>query len=323
MHIFVTGASGFVGGAAVRALVAAGHKVSAMSRSEKSDEKILALGAKPVRCDLETVDASHLKSVAAVVHAAAFVEAWGPKNAWFKANVLGTEGMLAAARAAGVKRFIHIGTEAGIVYGQDVRNADETYPLCPESPFPYCATKSQAEQAVRLANLPGAFETIVLRPRFIWGPGDTTLLPAIEALAKNGNWMWIDHGKAMTSTTHIDNLVSAILLALKKGRGGEAYFILDDGTISMKDMISGMAASKGLSLSDRSIPGWVADLIGSASEAVWRTFNLKGAPPLTKHAAMVMSRDCTLVDGKARIELGYAPVVSVPEGLKALKKAVA
>lgn len=323
MRIFITGASGFVGGAAARALVAAGHKVSAMSRSEKSDGTIEALGATPVRCDLETIDASHLKGVDAVIHSAAFVEAWGPKNAWFKANVLGTEGMLAAARAAGVKRFVHIGTEAGICYGQDVHDADERYPLCPESPYPYCATKAQAEQAVRVANIPGTFETIVLRPRFIWGPGDTTLLPMIEAMARGGGWMWVDHGRAMTSTTHIDNLVKAIELALKKGEGGEAYFILDDGTISLKDMISGMAASRGLTLPDKSIPAWVADLIGSASEAVWRTFDLKGAPPLTKHAAMVMSRDCTLCDAKARVELGYVPVVSVRDGLEALKKAAA
>ncbi len=320
MHIFITGASGFVGGAATRALIAAGHKVSAMSRSERSDAAISALGAKPVRCDLEDIAAVHLKGCKAVIHAAAFVEAWGPQDTWHRFNVQGTANVLNAAKTSGVKRFVHIGTEAAIVYGQDVHNADESYPLSPNSPYPYCATKAQAEMLVRAANDPGNFETIVLRPRFIWGPGDTTLLPTVEAMAKSGKWTWIDKGAAMTSTTHINNLVHAIGLGLTKGKGGEAYFILDDGTISMKEIISGMAASKGLNLPDKSVPAWVADLAGVAIEAIWRTFSLKGDPPLTSHAAMVMSRDCTLNDAKARRELGYLPILSVSAGLAALGK---
>jgi nucleoside-diphosphate-sugar epimerase len=321
MQIFVTGASGFVGGAATRALIAKGHKVVAMSRSERSDKAIEAMGAKPVRCDLDALEAAHLKGCKAAVHCAAFVEPWGPRDAWYKANVLGTQRVLDAACAAGIRRFIHIGTEAAIVHGQDVRDADETYPLSPDSPYPYCATKAQAEMRVLAANEPGTFETIVLRPRFIWGPGDTTLLPAVEAMAKSGQWMWIGGGTAMTSTTHVDNLVHAIELALTNGRGGEAYFILDDGTISMKEMISGMAASRGLTLPDKSIPAWAADLGGMLCETIWSLFPLKGAPPLTAHAAMVMSRDCTLDDRKARAELGYKPVVTVAAGLKALKAA--
>ncbi len=317
MRIFITGASGFVGGAATRHLKARGHDILAMSRSEKSDAAIRALGAEPVRCDLESIRADHLKGVEAVIHCAAFVEAWGPKDAWFKSNVLGTQAVLDAARAAGVRRFIHIGSEAALCHGQHLRGVDETHPLAPNSPYPYCATKAQAEARVRAANAPG-FETIVLRPRFIWGPGDTTLLPTIEEMAKSGHWTWLDHGKARTSTTHIANLVHAIDLALTRGRSGEAYFILDDGDHTLKEMVSGMAAAKGLNLSDASMPSGLADAIGGVSETVWRTFGLKGAPPLTRHAAMVMSRDCTLKGDKARADLGYAPVISVADGLAGL-----
>lgn len=317
-RIFVTGASGFVGGAATRHLVAAGHDVSAMSRSDKSDATIAALGATPMRCDLDDIAAGHIADSDAVIHCAAFVEDWGPLDAWYKGNVIGTQNVLDAAKEAGTKRFVHIGTEAAIVYGQDVRDADETAPLAPQSPYPYCATKAQAEARVRAANGP-EFETIVLRPRFIWGPGDTTLLPAIEAMASSGGWRWIDGGKAMTSTTHIDNLVHAIDLALTRGLPGEPYFILDDGNVSMREMITGMAASKGLTLPDQSLPGWLASGIASLSEAAWRIFRLQGRPPLTRHAAMVMARDCTLIDAKARAELGYAPVIGRDAGLKALQ----
>ena len=317
MRIFVTGASGFVGGAATEKLVAAGHDVRAMSRSGKSDAKIAALGGKPVRCDLEDVTAAHIGDAEVVIHCAAFVEQWGPRDAWKRFNVDGAARMLAAAREAGVKRFIHIGTEAALFHGQHLRGVDETYPLAPHSPYPYSSTKAQAEQLVRAANTLG-FETIALRPRFIWGPGDTTLLPVIEAMAKSGQFLWVNGGRAMTSTTHIANLVHAIELALTKGRAGEAYFILDDGVRPMREMMSGMAASRGVALPDKSVPGWVADAIGATCETLWRTFPMKGEPPLTRFGAMIMSRDAILKDDKARAEMGYAPVVSVEEGLRTL-----
>ena len=317
MRVFVTGASGFVGGAAVRKLVADGHDVRAMSRSEKSDAKITTLGGKPVRCDLEDVTAAHIGDAEAIIHSAAFVEQWGPRDAWRKFNVDGTARMLKVARDAGAKRFIHIGTEAALFHGQHLRGVDETYPLAPNSPYPYSSTKAQAEQLVRAANAPG-FETIVLRPRFIWGPGDTTLLPLIVEMARAGKFMWVNGGRSMTSTTHIDNLVHAIELALTKGRGGEAYFILDDGVRPMREMMSGMAASQGVDLGDKSVPGWLADMIGTSCEAAWSTLPLKGEPPLTRFSAMIMSRDAILKDDKARAEMGYAPVLSVGDGLRNL-----
>jgi nucleoside-diphosphate-sugar epimerase len=320
MRVFITGASGFVGGAAAKKLAADGHQVRAMSRSESSDAKIRALGAIAVRCDLEDVTAAQIGDAEIVVHCAAFVEQWGPRDAWKRFNVDGTARMLAASREAGVKRFIHIGTEAALFHGQSLNGVDETYPLAPNSPYPYSSTKAQAEQIVREANAPG-FATIVLRPRFIWGPGDTTLLPVIEQMAKSGQWSWVDDGRAMTSTTHIDNLVHAIELAMTQGRAGEAYFILDDGARPMKEMISGMAAARGIMLPDKSLPGWLADFVGAACEIVWTVLPLPGGPPLTRFSAMILSRDAVLKDDKARAEMGYRPVVSVAEGLKGLAAA--
>jgi nucleoside-diphosphate-sugar epimerase len=319
-HIFITGASGFVGGAAARHLITKGHKVSAMSRSEKSDAAIRALGAMPVRCDLESIAPKHMAGVDAVIHAAAFVESWGPKDAWYKSNVLGTQAVLDAAKAAGVKRFIHIGTEAAICQGQHIDGADESYPLAPNSPYPYCATKAQAEIRVRAANTPD-FTTIILRPRVIWGPGDTTLLPSVADMVKAGKFTWIDGGRARTSTIHIDNLVHAIELSLTKGRGGEAYFILDDGEISMKAMISAMADTIGLKLPDKSAPSWLLDGVAALCESIWRLFNLKSEPPITRHVVMVMKCDCVLDGSKAHGELGYTPVVSREQALAAMKAA--
>jgi nucleoside-diphosphate-sugar epimerase len=318
MNIFVTGASGFVGGAATRELVAQGHRVRAMSRNAASDQLISELGAEPVRCDLESVRAEQLGEPDLVLHCAAYVEPWGAEDAWYRGNVIGTRAILEAARHAGVGRFIHIGTEAALVRGQHLFDADETYDLAPDSPFPYCATKAQAERLVLSANA-ADFTTMVLRPRLIWGPGDTTLLPAIENMSDNGGWMWIDHGRALTSSTHINNLVHAIVLALTRGEPGAAYFVLDDGVHTIKYMVSGMAAAKNIGLLERSMPAWLADRAGALCEGIWRSFRLQGAPPLTRHAAMVMSRNCVLDDSRARAQLGYAPVITVEQGMQLLR----
>ncbi|MGH6951911.1 MAG: NAD-dependent epimerase/dehydratase family protein [Vitreimonas sp.] len=323
MRLFVTGASGFVGGAVTKRFAERGDAVLAMSRSEKSDAAIAALGGTPVRCDLENVTAAHIGNAETVVHCAAFVDQWGPRDAWKRFNVDGTTRMLAAAREAGVRRFIYISTESVLWNGQHLRGADETYPLAPNSPYPYAATKAQAELLVTAASAGDdaggpRFETIILRPRFIWGPGDTTLLPTIEKMAKSGQWMWVNHGRAMTSTTHVTNLVHAVELALTEGRSGEAYFVLDDGVRSMHEMITGIAAARGLMLPERSVPGWFADALGATCAFAWGALPLAGAPPITPFSAMILSRDSILNDDKARAELGYRPVLSVEEGLKAL-----
>jgi nucleoside-diphosphate-sugar epimerase len=226
--------------------------------------------------------------------------------------------MLEAARTAGAKRFIHISTESVLWRGQHLRGVDETYPRAPNSPYPYSWTKAHAEELVENANT-ADFQTIILRPRFIWGPGDTTLLPVIEHMAKTGQWQWINDGKAKTSTTHITNLVHAIELALTKGNGGQAYFILDDGTRTMKEIISAIAATRGITLPEKSVPSWTADALAGVAEGAWRILKLKGQPPVTRFGAMIMSRDSVLIDAKARREMGYAPVISVAEGLQQLR----
>jgi len=324
MKIFVTGGSGFVGGAAIEKLGGA-HEIVAMSRSDKSDAKVTALGAEPVRCDLETVAAEHLQGCEAVIHCAAFVEEWGTWEIFEKFNVEGTKRVLEAARKAGVKRFIHIGTEAALFLGQDMHDVDETYPLAPHSPFPYSSTKAKAEQAVLDANVANSgdsgFETLCLRPRMIWGPGDQTILSAVKRMAAAGKFTWIDEGVAMTSTTHIDNLTHAISLALTKGSGGEAYFILDDEQISVREFLSQYLATQNIDLGAKSTPGWLVRGAANVIEPIWRMAMLKSAPPITRFTAHIMSRDCVLIDAKARRELGYAPVISRDEGFAQLKNA--
>jgi nucleoside-diphosphate-sugar epimerase len=317
MKIFVTGASGFVGGAAASAL-ARGHEVVAMARSERSADRVRATGATPVTCELGRVAPEHLTGCDAVVHAAAFVESWGSRDDFWTANVEGTQQLLDVAKRSGVRRFVHIGTEAVLFAGQDMHDIDETYPYPARTPFLYSETKAEAERRVLAANGP-TFTTISLRPRFIWGPGDLTILEATKELVADGRYMWIDGGQARTSTVHIHNVVRAIELALEHGTGGEAYFITDDEVHTFRDFMTRYAATAGIDLPARNLPGWAARALATVLETVWRTFGLGGQPPLTRFVACLMSSECTLRIGKARRDLGYAPVVSVDAGLEALR----
>jgi len=319
MRIFITGASGFVGGAAASHFAKA-HDVVAMSRSEKSDMTIKALGITPVRCALGEVSAEHLKGVDVIIHAAAKVEEWGPWADYWKLNVDGTTQLLETAKAAGVKTFIHIGTEASVFYGQPMHNIDETLPLALRSPYPYSRTKAHAEKAVLAANDEN-FRTISVRPRMIWGPGDKTILPVVLEMIKKGRFLWVDGGKALSSTTHIDNLVHGIDLAIAHGQGGEAYFITDEGTRPLREFFTALTATAGVTPPDKEMPGWLAGMLARIIEGIWRGLNLKSTPPLTRFAADMMRREGTINIAKARAELGYVPVISVKDGLKALSTA--
>ena len=151
--IFITGASGFIGGALTRALIADGASVRALARSDAAAAKIEALGAEPVRGHLsapgEIRDAA--AGCALAFHAAALPTEWGTKAEFEAANVTGTANVLGGCEEAGVSRFVHVGTEAACFAMKPLVRIDETAPLQPDSPVLYSATKARAEQLVRSA----------------------------------------------------------------------------------------------------------------------------------------------------------------------------
>ena len=320
MKIFITGGSGFVGGAAIKKL-AATQQIIAMSRSPASDTKILSLGATPLRSQLGFVKPADMKGFDIVIHAAAHIGPWGTRRQYWQTNVEGTAQLIKAAKEAGVKRFIHIGTESGCFYGQDMYSIDETYPLSISSPYFYSETKAEAERQVLAANDPEHnFLTLSLRPRFIWGPGDQTILPELVKAVEKGQFMWISGGHAVTSSTNIHNLCHAIELALEKGVGAEAYFIVDEKDHSFRELLTELLATQSLKPSDKSIPGWIVRGLAVLVEAIWTLFPIKADPPITRFAAALMSKECSIRSEKACDCLGYTPVVSMQDGYDELSK---
>jgi nucleoside-diphosphate-sugar epimerase len=319
MKVFVTGGSGFIGGRLVERLVGEGRSVRALARSEIAAGRVAELGAEAVRGDIG--DRASLLTAAAgtdvAFHLAAHLGEWGDWADFERGNVDGTRNVLAACAEAGVRRFVHCGTEAALMAGEPLVHVDETAPLRPDSRAPYPATKARAEQAVRDANRDG-FETVALRPRFVWGKGDTTLLPEMVATIEAGKWAWIGGGRNVTDTTHVDNVVEGLILAAEKGRAGEAYFVTDGEPVVFREFVTALLQTQGVEPPSRSVPAWTAAPIARVAEAAWKVLPLSGDPPMTTFRSWLLTQECTIDIAKARKELGYVPVVTHEQGLAEL-----
>lgn len=318
---FVTGGSGFVGRNLIRALRSRGQAVRALARSRDAESAVADAGAEPVRGGLEDADLSEaMRGCDVVYHAAARVGDFGPESEFVRVNVQGTEHVLRATRRAKVPRFVHVSTEAVLVGGPPIVRADESWPL-PERPIgPYAKTKGMAERAVLAACGPD-LAAMIVRPRFIWGRDDSTLLPRLVEAVRKGQFAWFDGGRYLTSTCHVANCCEGMILAAEHGRSGESYFLTDGAPVEFRNFITRLLATKGVTPGNRSVPRGVARAVGVAAEAFWRTFRLAGSPPLTRTAVRLVGEEVTVVDAKARRELGYQARISVEEGLRELETA--
>ena len=317
---FVTGGSGFIGGTLIERLRRDGHTVRALARSDRAAELVETRGAEPVPGDLADVAAmrSGADGCEWAFHAAATLGDWGKREDFERGNVEGTSNALEASAQAGVRRFVHVGTEAALLAGQPLVNVDESASLRPDSPALYSSTKARAEQLVLDANRDG-FETVVVRPRFVWGRGDTTLLPTIVDLVRSGRFAWIGGGRHLTAITHVDNTVEGLVLGATRGAPGNVYFVTDGDPVVFREFVTELLATQDVKAPTRNIPAPVAQALAVTGEAAWRALPLPGHPPLTRFAYWVFAQECTIRIDKAREQLGYAPVRSRPEGLAALR----
>jgi nucleoside-diphosphate-sugar epimerase len=320
--LFVVGGTGTVGRALLDELRARGAAARVLVRDDEKGRAVEEKGFEPVRGDLD--DAESIRAGAdgceLAFHAAAAVGDWGSREDFVRANVTGTENALRGCGDAGVSRFVHVGTEAALMAGQPLVKVDETAPLRPDSKAHYPATKAQAEQAVRRASRDG-FDTVVVRPRFVWGPGDTSVLPGIVETVEKGRFSWVGGGRQLTDTTHVDNVVPGLLLGAERGRAGEAYFVTDGEPVEFRQFVTELLATRGVQAPTRDTPAVVARTAAAALETLWPLLGRKTAPPVTRFAVWVSAQECTIDISKAREELGYEPVKSREEGLAELRGA--
>lgn len=308
--VLVSGGSGFLGSRLIPALTGAGFQVHALFRSEQAAAVVQARGAQPVFGGLDDAAAltAAMRGCTHVVHAAARHHEGGPPAAHYRDNVMGTQHMLAAAESAGVRRFVAVGAAMCLLGGKPIVGADESWPLNAPRYSPYAQTKTIADRAVLSANRQG-FHTCVVRPAWIWGPGDPQLASLVEA-ARTGRLRLIDGGRYPIVTSHIDNTVKGIELALERGQGGQGYYVFDDGEIKIRDFITRALAVYGLPEPTKTIPRAVAWIAATVMDAVWPLLRLTGSPPIPRLMVKLNGGPFLICDHKARRELDYTPVIT-------------
>jgi nucleoside-diphosphate-sugar epimerase len=324
MKILVTGGAGFLGQALCHALQSEGHEVASFQRSHSP--ALETMGVRQLRGDLADAAAVHAAFAGhdAVFHNAAKAGAWGSHESYFSANVLGTRNVLAAMRAHGIGRLVYTSTpsvtHSGRTPVEGGNERDTPYGRGFKAPYP--ATKLIAEKEVLAAN-GAALATVALRPRLIWGPGDTQLLPRLVERARAGRLRFIGGGHNRMDTTYIDNAAQAhvdALRALAPGAAcaGKAYFISNGEPRPVRQIVNDMLAAAGVPPVTGSVPYPLAYAAGALLEGAWTLLRLGGEPPMTRFLAEQLSTPHWYDISAAQRDFGYTPKVATAEGLKHL-----
>jgi len=352
--VFLTGASGFIGGKLAERLLAEGRHVRALAR--RPLPVLEKLGAEVIPGDLH--DAAALRrgcdGVGTVFHVAGRVGVWGPAQDFFRVNVEGTRNVIAACRAERVPRLVYTSSPSVVYNGGDLAGIDESAPLCTAAPCAYPTSKAAAERLVTEANAKD-LATVALRPHLVWGPGDKNVVPRMLALARAGRLKIVGPGRNRVDCTHITNVVAAHLLAERalkqchligdivpgaetgtpeesarhtsgrchilsdsfqgaRAASGKAYFITNGEPVVLWDWINELLRGMGLLEISKHVPLGAAYATGAVLEALWRVLPLEGEPPMTRFVAKELATDHWFDITAARRDLGYAPRVSMAAG---------
>lgn len=316
---FLTGGSGYIGRNLIRFLIAQGHSVVALARSDKSAASVEALGAQAVRGDVfDTHLAELMAGCQVLIHAAADTDHDNRSKTQYQTNVEGTRNVLDNARRAGINKALYISTESVLLTGKPLRHINEDQPIPAKAIGAYSRSKAAAERQA-LAFASEDFQVIVVRPRFVWGRDDTTALPHLVDAAVSGQLAWIDGGHYRTSSTHIHNLCVGIERALANGKNGEVYFIADDEPVEFRQFATDLLATQGISAPDKSVPLWLLKTLAAGGDFLSRISGGVIRGPLTRQSLATSAFEVTLDLTKAKTELKYQPAISRAEGLAELK----
>ena len=326
MKVLVTGAGGFLGGAVTRQLVGRGDTVHSFSRRHYVE--LDALGVIQFRGDLGSATAVALAAEGcdAVFHVAAKAGSWGAYEDYHRTNVRGTEHVLAACRQHGIGNLVYTSSPSVVVHTGDMEGVDESAPYPEHFEAHYPESKSHAERLVLAASC-DALHTAALRPHFIWGPRDTSILPRLIQRSRAGQLRRIRGPKKLVDVTYIDDAARAHLLAMDSLRAGgtsarrvagKAYFISSGQPIPLWEMIDHLLVAVGEPKVTRSVSPRAAFAAGWVLEKLHTILGREDEPRMTRWVARVMTTAHWFDISAAKNDFGYSPSVSLDDGLEHL-----
>ncbi|MCL2183136.1 MAG: NAD-dependent epimerase/dehydratase family protein [Chitinispirillia bacterium] len=324
-NILVTGADGFIGQHLVRRLVDGGHAVRTLSRGD-SELYFFSYG----EVDRRTADIGKREQLSAVMdgidtvyHLAAIArndlrKTWDNYNA---VNIQGTANLLEEAKAAGVKKFVFISTVEAAGFGDGKRPRTETDPPNPINN--YGKSKLLAEQQVLSGEWP--MKCTVLRLPMIYGPGTFLIVPKLFGVVRRGVYPLIGSGKTKMEFCFVDNAVGGIILAGEKDESsGELFYISDERSYSIKEVVSNIAKSMDKKVLFIRIPVFAANLLGLCWEIAAKILpfppvisKYSRKPFFSRETVFWTTKDVNIVStGKIREKLGYSPAVNIENGTR-------
>lgn len=245
VRFLVTGATGFVGGAIVRRLLAEGDAVHGLVRNRSAARALEAEGATLFEGTLDDPNAiaEAARGTEVVIHAAGLTSQVVSPRAHAWTHVAGTENVLNAARHVGCARLVHLSCADVTLGNEDRVHWNEDRALTGRPLGAHAQSKLLAEEIV-LAASDATLETVALRPAMIWGPGDTTHLPRLCEEGVKGGIRLVGTGENLISTTYIDHLVDAVLAAAEATRApGHAFYVTDGAYLDAREFFASLSSA--------------------------------------------------------------------------------
>ena len=322
----ITGATGLLGSHIAEQLRRAGRPVRALVRPASDTGFLDALGVEKAVGDVTDPHtlANAMRGVETVYHAAAQVGDWGPWSRFVAVTIDGTRNMLAAARDAGVKRFLHVSSISAHGHPDgDGLVLDETAPLGVNLHrwSYYSRAKVQAEQLAWQAWRDGKVPLTVIRPSWLYGPRDRASLPRLIRAIRAGKGKLIGSGTNRLNLTYAGNVAEGcILAATSENALGESYDLSNDGVITQAEYLNKIAECIGAKPVARKVPYRVARTAAFLMELFGHALGRKKPPLVTRYVVWLIGRKCFFSADKARTQLGWKPTVGYDEGIETAVK---
>jgi nucleoside-diphosphate-sugar epimerase len=316
MDILVTGGNGFVGHHLVEALLERRDRVRVLALPGEDVAWLQERGVTVHRGDVRrpaTLSAA-MEGADAVVHLAAMMDVWRPLRDYWAVNVTGTENVCRAALRTGVRRVVHVSSSS--VYGMRARPpVGEEIPLSP-FPDPYPITKAVADALVARMIAEDGLPATILRPDQIFGPGDRLHFGRMADRIRAGTAVIVGLGDNAIPLVYVSDMVQGLLLGLDHPAAvGEAFNITNDRPLTQRELLWAIARDLGARPTRVHVPyralyaaAWLAERVPTGRHTWAR-------PPLTRLGVAFAGTDMRFSIRKARTRLGYAPAVSLWEGV--------
>lgn len=318
----VTGATGLLGSHIVEQLRRRNMPVRALVRRGSDRAWLQTQGVEFAEGDV--TDRASLAAACAgcdvVYHSAAKVGDWGEWDEFQRITIDGTQNMLDAAIAAGVRRFVHVSSISTYGYHTEEGTIDETFPLGYKvyKWAYYTRSKIQAEELAWRAYRDGKIELTVIRPAWIYGPRDRATIARLANLIRNGGAKILGRGDNRLNVVYAGNIAeAAITAAHMREANGEAFNCSNDGEITQQQYFDLLARALGAPPVSRHVPYRVAYTAGFVLECLGHLFRWKKPPMVTRYAVWLMGRRSFFSAEKARRMLNWRPTVPYDVGVPA------